>query len=120
MNPETRTNITLGCGGGHRYSLQFPGALSDLLAWAGMERPVQVLTEGVRMHGLDLWQAAQHVVTGFVNKVYQGLTPYKLMPEVAMRVETYPDVTRPRPMYDRMRSVVKTVGGQPFGGSTTS
>ncbi len=87
-------------------SIRIQGALSDALAWVGLENPLETF-RGF-MEG-DTKETLTDMAKSPVNKIWQGVRPeMKLAITTTAGVSTYPDVFNPRPVRDRMQSFLKT------------
>ncbi|MBC2712857.1 MAG: strawberry notch family protein [Desulfosarcina sp.] len=108
-------------------TLRFQGALSDALSFFGLEDwpgDVKDLIKGKRTVGEKLQDAAK----ALLNRAAQGIRPeVKLFAEVATGSSLYPDITRPRPIRDRVEhalrsfkldSLYRVAAGRPAQGKT--
>ena len=109
-------------------TLRFQGALSDALNWIGAEDfPDDVKDLATGKKTFYDWMAESGKAT--MNTVLQGIGPqYKTPAELAAGKSFWPDVTKPKPIRDRMQHVMRVMAldkipydwaaGKPLRGET--
>ena len=100
-----RLHLNLGNWGGDSYSMRFQGALSDYLAWFGLEDAGAVLMDHANGRA-DARDILASMAKAPVNKIAQGITPfYKVPVELFVTGQWFPDVFNPRQIRDKSRHI---------------
>ena len=103
LTPSVRSRLHLNMGrreDGSLRTLRFQGSLSDFLSWFGMEDAGAALTEVVAGRA-GIEDIATSMAKAPVNKMVSGLNPSLTAPiQMALGKEFYPDLFRPRLMWD--------------------
>jgi hypothetical protein len=95
-------------------TLRFQGALSDALAWFGAEDFPQDVRE-IAERRKTVWQFMAEAPVEFINKLYQGMRPdLKGIMELTTGRSTWPDLTRGRPIRDKMEHISRTFSLDPL------
>jgi N12 class adenine-specific DNA methylase/superfamily II DNA/RNA helicase len=99
---------------GSIITLRFQGALSDALAWIGLEDFPQDI-EDLAKRRKTVWQFMAEAPEEFVNKLIQGARPDIKIPfEMLTSRSLYPDWTEPRPIRDRLEHVTRLFSLDPI------
>ena len=100
-----RLHVILGKWGDEILSMRFSGALSDYLAWFGMEDAGAVFAE-VQAGRASYADILKEMVQAAPNKIGNSISPvFKLPLELVTGQKFYPDIFNARPIRDGMRHV---------------
>lgn len=86
------------------------GAFADFLEWFGLD-DIRMDLYDVLMGRMSFKDWAKKAVISPFNKVFQGITPLIKMPfEAILRTSIYPDISKPRHIYDSMEYIAQQFG----------
>jgi hypothetical protein len=90
-------------------SIRFQGALSDALAWFGLEQPDKDIADLVSGKK-SLSKFAKETAIAPVNKVVMGAAPFARTGFEAITGRSlFPDIMRPKPIRDRMEHIARSI-----------
>jgi len=114
---------------GSIVTLRFQGALSDALAWFDGEDLPKDIADVVKGRR-TLQEKLIDIPKAILNRIVQGFRPdIKVAAEVGFGQASFPDVTRPRPIYDTAEHILRTfsldapyrwIAGKPKRGGSTA